>query len=551
MKQMTRSRALSAVVMIASLLLTAIGASAGPVAAQPAAVVAGPKLVLAFYYPWYGPGAFDQGKTSDRPTTPYISDHPDVIDRQISEAQAAGIDGFIVEWAGNGDITATNFPLVFEAAARHNFQITFYLITDSVRQHGDLVGQLQGLLNQYSGQPAFLHWNNKPVFFVWAPDALPGGVNAWRDVRRQVDPNNGQFWSVETTNGQYLDVFDSIHLFSGGKWDAKNNFANINNQFRGIVDKYNRDHGTQRLWTAGVIPGWDETRLGRNNPGDVTLVNRNDGATYNASWQSALKSNPEWVTITSYNEWFEGTQIEPSVTYGNKYLDLTRNWACQYKGNCGGQPQPQPQPPAPQPPAPQPPTGCQNFPETGQQACGTFLAYWQSHGGLAQQGYPISPEMQEKSDLDGKTYTVQYFERALFEHHPENAGTPYEVLLAQLGTYRFKGLYPNGASSQSANKDAGHLFNETNHWAGGAFYAYWNKNGGLAQQGYPLTDEFQETSALDGKTYMVQYFERAVFEWHPENAGTPYNVLLSQLGMYQWKGKHSGTVIVQPLAAAR
>jgi hypothetical protein len=538
MSTMTRSRARFAVVMAAILMSTLVAGSIRPVAGHPAAVVAGPKLVLAFFYPWYGPGAFDDGKMSDRPTAPYISDHPDVIDRQIAEAQAAGIDGFIVEWAGNGDITATNFPVIFDAAARHGFSITFYFVTNGAMQHGDPAQQLQDLLNRYSGQPAFLHWNNKPVFFVWAPDALPGGLNGWRDVRHRIDPNNGQIWSVETTNSTYLDVFDTIHLFSGGKWDAKNNFANVNNQFRGIVDGYNRTHaGAQRMWTAGVIPGWDETRLGRNNPGDVTLVDRRNGDTYAASWQSAIRSNPEWITITSFNEWYEGTQIEPSASYGNKYLDLTRTWACQYKGGCGQ-------------PAPPPTATCQTFAETRQQACGLFLDYWKSHGGLAQQGFPISGELQEKSDLDGKTYTVQYFERAVFEHHPENAGSPYEVLLSQLGTYRLKAHYPNSVAS-APNSQGGRTFPETGHLVGGAFLKYWTEHGGLAQQGFPLTDEFQEKSDLDGKTYTVQYFERAVFEYHPENAGSPYDVLLAQLGTYQWRAKPRSVVIAQPPGAAR
>ena len=60
------------------------------------------------------------------------------------------------------------------------------------------------------------------------------------------------------------------------------------------------------------------------------------------------------------------------------------------------------------------------FPETGKTVKGRLLDYWNRNGGLAQQGYPISEEMQERSDTDGKTYTVQYFERAVFELHPEN-----------------------------------------------------------------------------------------------------------------------------------
>jgi hypothetical protein len=88
----------------------------------------------------------------------------------------------------------------------------------------------------------------------------------------------------------------------------------------------------------------------------------------------------------------------------------------------------------------QPVGGCQTFTQTGKTVCGRFLLYWQEHGGLAQQGYPISGEFTEVSDLNGKPYTVQYFERAVFELHPENA-PPYDVLLSQLGTYQFQAKY--------------------------------------------------------------------------------------------------------------
>jgi plastocyanin len=86
---------------------------------------------------------------------------------------------------------------------------------------------------------------------------------------------------------------------------------------------------------------------------------------------------------------------------------------------------------------------CRTFPETGKTVCGRFLQYWQANGGLAQQGYPISGEFVEVSELNGRSYTVQYFERAVFELHPENQ-PPYDVLLSQLGTYQFKRKYPNG-----------------------------------------------------------------------------------------------------------
>ena len=172
------------------------------------------------------------------------------------------------------------------------------------------------------------------------------------------------------------------------------------------------------------------------------------------------------------------------------------------------------------------------FPETGKRVQGRFLQYWLANGGLAQQGYPISEEQQEVSPTDGKSYKVQYFERAVFEMHPENK-QPFDVLLSLLGVFRYEQKYPAGAPDQQANKQPGSIaFPETGKRLGGAFLDYWQANGGVAQQGLPISDELIEVSGLDGKVYRVQYFERAVFELHPDNK-PPYNVLLSQLGTFR------------------
>jgi hypothetical protein len=182
----------------------------------------------------------------------------------------------------------------------------------------------------------------------------------------------------------------------------------------------------------------------------------------------------------------------------------------------------------------QPQVTCQHFQESGRSICGTFLDYWNSHGGLAQQGYPISNEMFDRSDTDGKTYTVQYFERAVFEKHPENRA-PNDVLLQLLGVFAYEERYPDGAPDQIPNKvDGAQFFDATGKYVGGKFLEYWQRNGGLAQQGYPISEEFMEMSAMDGQMYKVQYFERAVMEYHPGNQ-PPYDVLLSQLGTFRHK----------------
>src|SRR5438093_3672684 len=113
--------------------------------------------------------------------------------------------------------------------------------------------------------------------------------------------------------------------------------------------------------------------------------------------------------------------------------------------------------------------GCQTFPQTGHRVCGKFLQYWQSHGGLAQQGYPISEEFVETSDLNGKPYTVQFFERAVFEMHPENK-PPYDVLLSQLGTFQGKRIYSRGFPIASGETP----FYEDRTSATGALKSYYN-----------------------------------------------------------------------------
>jgi hypothetical protein len=172
---------------------------------------------------------------------------------------------------------------------------------------------------------------------------------------------------------------------------------------------------------------------------------------------------------------------------------------------------------------------CRDFQETGQSVCGRFLEYWDQHGGLPQQGLPISKQLRIKSEIDGRTYVVQYFERAIFELHPENM-PPYDVLLSLLGTLHYQTRYSrDSAPGQRASTDRPLVFAETGKTLGGRFREYWEANGGLAQNGYPISNEFEEENALDKQVYTVQYFERAVYEFHPENQ-PPYDVLLTHLG---------------------
>ena len=160
------------------------------------------------------------------------------------------------------------------------------------------------------------------------------------------------------------------------------------------------------------------------------------------------------------------------------------------------------------------------FAETKHSVRGPFLTYWEGRGGLAIYGYPISPELVEILG-DAKPYLVQYFERARFEYHPENAA-PNDILLGLFGR-QLHPLYP-----PVPDCGCGHYFPETGHNIAGDFQKYWETHGGLAQFGYPITDQVTETLE-DGKQYRVQWFERARFEYHPENTA-PNDILLGQFG---------------------
>jgi len=135
------------------------------------------------------------------------------------------------------------------------------------------------------------------------------------------------------------------------------------------------------------------------------------------------------------------------------------------------------------------------FPETGHVVSGRFREVWESGGGLFIYGLPLTSQFPFPS-TDGKVYQVQYFERAVFEYHPENAA-PYDVLLTQVGREAVAGrqgeaaFQPNPPSTES---DLTYV-PQTGHNVGPIFLAYWQKFGGLATLRLPdLGDDQRDES---------------------------------------------------------
>ncbi|HZW32252.1 MAG TPA: endo-1,3-alpha-glucanase family glycosylhydrolase [Isosphaeraceae bacterium] len=300
--------------------LAVLAAAAGILASAPAADAATPghAPVLAMYYAWYDQNTWGSGKLSDQPVSPYISADRSTIERQVTQAQSAGIDGFELNWWGPGNPTDTNLQTLLSVANAHGFAVTadFDMNSPFVHNPGDVTNDVK-YLERYFSDPAWLHIGGKPVVVFYGNRRYD--VATWGAIRAAADPGHAAIWIAEGDIFSYLTVFDGIHPYSVA-WspDPSSQLASYAQKTRSYPGK---------LWMATVMPGYDDTRLGRPNG---FAVNRQGGAYYTRLWQGAIATHPDLVSITSWNEWMEGTQIEPSTSYGDLYLRLTRQMSDQY-----------------------------------------------------------------------------------------------------------------------------------------------------------------------------------------------------------------------------
>jgi hypothetical protein len=154
-----------------------------------------------------------------------------------------------------------------------------------------------------------------------------------------------------------------------------------------------------------------------------------------------------------------------------------------------------------------PDPNCEYQNETGHYICGQFLDFYNSHGGLEIFGYPLTEAFNDPTR--GGLY-VQYFQRARMEWHPLTP-TREEVQLGRLAAelgYRYPPTKPD--QIPSSNGPLHRYFPQTKHVVSYAFLDYFREHGGIKTFGYPLSDFMYEGGRV------VQYFERARMEWHPE-----------------------------------
>lgn len=167
-----------------------------------------------------------------------------------------------------------------------------------------------------------------------------------------------------------------------------------------------------------------------------------------------------------------------------------------------------------------------------------FLDYYNAHGGEPMLGKPISTEL----TVNGRRF--QWFERGRLEDWPEFVGTPYAVQGGRLGTEFTKGItFP--PQTFFVSQPNMRYFAETNHGVSDRFLQFWNQVDGMTMLGFPISEQVQEMLP-DKQIYTVQYFERGRIEYHPQQAGTPFEMQLGLLGRALFLNESKPNIIPPP-----
>lgn len=201
-----------------------------------------------------------------------------------------------------------------------------------------------------------------------------------------------------------------------------------------------------------------------------------------------------------------------------------------------------------------PPFTSQYFQETQHAAMNSFATFWRrTPNALFVLGFPISqPFIEESFTNPGEYYRVQYFERAVLEEHPENAGSQYYILGRLMGNQIIKNRGGEAAFQPVGDPGDGTFDDATGHTlrdGPAPFRSFWQNNGGLEVFGRAKSEQFQEVNQADGNTYWVQYFERQRMEWHPNEPDPQYQILLGLLGNEYRDAHHQGQAEFNPIPA--
>lgn len=285
---------------------------------------------------------------------PYDSRDPDVVEYQLSTAWAAGVDGFVADWYGPHDEKGIDeaLDLVFETVERwrqmygfrfflaiaYEEQILSQIDGEQAREEA-IASHLRHALDHYAVQDSFLRYQGVPLIFffeMWT-DGTPGLLQP--DQLARVQSGLPAFHLLYMGAEQdFLDVAAGFYSWVGGTNDDPADWgADYVDWVYGEMDNRTREHDLQ-INVGSVWAGFDDSMVWGwgNTP---RSVDRQDGAVYAETWASALldrhnrdRESPSWVQIVTWNDWNEGSEIEPSVEYGRNYLEATQHYATLFTG---------------------------------------------------------------------------------------------------------------------------------------------------------------------------------------------------------------------------
>jgi glycoprotein endo-alpha-1,2-mannosidase len=337
---MRRSRPLTSAcggALVALLTLVSLALLRSPEAgsAGPAAQTQTPRGEAAiFYYPWYSTPKRDgywahwyvSGEDGQHvlatPHYParglYSSSNAKVVAAHMREIAAAGIRTVIVSWWGWGSPEDLRLELVARAASKAGLYVAVHLEPYRGRTPATTAEDI-----------AALHAKGYTDFYVY--DADRDTAPDWAAALEELDGVR-VFAHTHLVGRAKVAGFDGLYTYDVATWNG-NTFARVCAQA----------HRAGLLCAPSVGPGYD-ARLATT---DRVVRPRLYGATYDRMWRAAVRAKADLVTITSYNEWQEGTQIEPArirvdrqgyegawgkhgMPAQRAYLDATARWAARY-----------------------------------------------------------------------------------------------------------------------------------------------------------------------------------------------------------------------------
>lgn len=276
----------------------------------------------------------------------YSSLSSEDVRTHMRQLRRAGVGVVSATWWGRADYTDQTLKVLFDAAAEEGLAVNFHIEPFGGRNGQTLREALVYLLDKYGEHPALYRepaLGNRPMAYIydsyltpaedWARVLSPEGENTIRGTK--YDTAVIGLWvkgmSIET-DFMLAGHFDGVYTYFG--IDGFTFGSSIANWPR--IAAWAR--ANDKVFIPSVGPGYEDRKIrpwnGRNSRA------RENGAYYDRYFEAALAVDPPFVSISTFNEWHEGTQIAPAVpkqvegvTYldyeerdPNWYLDRTRYW---------------------------------------------------------------------------------------------------------------------------------------------------------------------------------------------------------------------------------